>query len=93
MSDSASDSTMLFKPLLVAGMIVGAFGIICIQIGTSIISPKEECDGFKIIGIRFLISSIVSIGLGFIARYFIIIKYILRQVSYKIKPDENKFSG
>jgi len=57
---------MLFKPLLVAGMIVGAFGIICIQIGTSIISPKEEGDGFKIIGIRFLISSMVSIGLGFI---------------------------
>jgi membrane-bound ClpP family serine protease len=84
---------MLFKPLLVAGMIIGAIGIICIWIGTSIISPKEEGDGFKIIGIRFLISSMVSIGLSFIAKYFIIIKYILRQVSYKIKPDENKFSG
>jgi len=66
MSNSVSDSTMLFKPLLVAGMIVGAFGIICSWIGTSIISPKEEGDGFKIIGIRFLISSMVSIGLGFI---------------------------
>jgi len=93
MSESVSDSTTLFKPLLVAGIIVGAFGIICIWIDTSIISPKEEGDGFKIIGIRFLISSMVSIGLGFIAKYFIIIKYILRQISYKIKPDENKFSG
>ena len=51
MSESVSDSTMLFKPLLVAGMIVGAFDMICIWIGISMISPKEEGDGFKIIDI------------------------------------------
>ena len=88
MSESVSDSTMLFKPLLVAGMIVGAFGIICIQIGTSIISPKEECDGFKIIGIRFLIGGIVSITLAFIVKYFMLIKYLLKQISYKGKSGD-----
>jgi hypothetical protein len=93
MSKSVSYSTVLFKPLLAAGMIIGAFGIIWIWIATSIISPQEEGDGLKIIGIRFLISSMVSIGLSFIAKYFIIIKYILSQISYKIKPHENKFSG
>ena len=44
----------LFKPLLAAGTIVVGFGVICIWIGTSVVSP-EEGKGLKIIGIRFLI--------------------------------------
>lgn len=88
----ANELSALFKPLLVAGMIVVAFGIICIWIGNSVISNKEEGDGFTIIGIRFLIGGIVSIILGFIAKYHMLIKYILRQISYKRKPGKNKFS-
>jgi len=82
---------MLFKPLLAAGTIVVAFGVICIWIGTSVVSP-EEGEGFKIIGIRFLIGGIVSITLAFIAKYFMLIKYLLKQISYKGKSGGDKFS-
>ncbi|MGC1927481.1 MAG: hypothetical protein WA667_00780 [Candidatus Nitrosopolaris sp.] len=92
MSKSTSESTILFKPLLAAGIIVVAFGIICIWIGKSVISLKEEGDGFTIIGIRFLAGGFVSISLGFIAKYYMFIKYIFRELSYKRKPGENKFS-
>lgn len=92
MSKSASELSALFKPLLAAGIIVVAFGIICIWIGNSVISIKGEGDGFTIIGIRFLVGGVVSIILGFIAKYRMLIKYILRQISYKRKPGENKFS-
>ncbi len=92
MSKSVGEPTMLFKPLLVAGMILVAFGIFCIWIGISLVSPKEEGEGFKIIGIRFLIGGIVSITLGFIAKYYMLIKYLLKQISYKGKPAEDKRS-
>ena len=93
MSKSSSELAMLFKPLLAAGIIILAFGIICIWIGTSVISFKEEGDGFKIIGARFLVGAAVSIGLGFLAKYFMLIKYIFRQFRYKRKPEEDKYSG
>jgi hypothetical protein len=41
-----------------------------------------EGEGFKIIGIRFLIGGIVSITLAFIA------KYLLKQISYKGKSGD-----
>lgn len=75
---------MLFRPLFAAGIIVVAFGIICIWIGTSVISPKEDGEGFKIIGIRFLIGGAVSIILAFIAKYFLLIKYLLKQIRRQI---------
>ena len=64
---------------------------VCIWIGTSVVSPKEDGEGFKIIGIRFLIGGIVSITLAFIAKYFLLIKYLLKQISYKGKSGD-KFS-
>ncbi len=91
MSKSVSEHTTLFRPLLVAGTIVVAFGVICIWIGTSVVSPKEDGEGFKIIGIRFLIGGMVSIILAFIAKYFMLIKYLLKQISYKVKSGD-KFS-
>ena len=87
-----NELSALFRPLLVAGIIVLTFGIICFWTGNSVISNKEEGDGFTIIGIRFLIGGIVSIILGFIAKYHMLIKYILTQISYKRKPGENMFS-
>jgi hypothetical protein len=92
MSKSVGESTRLFKPLFTAGMILVAFGIFCIWIGTSVISLKEEGEGFKIIGIRFLIGGIVSITLGFLVKYYVHIKYLLKQFSYKRKPGEDKRS-
>jgi len=92
MPKSTTELTMLFKPLLAAGIIVVVFGIICIWIGNSVISLKEEGNGFTVIGIRFLIGGFVSISLGFIAKYYLLIKYILRQISYKRKRGETKSS-
>jgi hypothetical protein len=89
MSRSVSESTKLFKPFIAAGIILVAFGILCIWIGSDIITLKEEGEGFKIIGIRFLIGGIVSIAIGLISKYYILIRYILNQISYKIKPEEN----
>ena len=56
-----------------------------------VVSPKEDGEGFKIIGIRFLIGGIVSITLAFIAKYFLLIKYLLKQISYKGKSGGDKF--
>ncbi len=91
MSKSTTEYTVLFKPLLAAGTIVVAFGVVCIWIGISVVSPKEDGEGFKIIGIRFLIGGIVSITLAFIAKHFMLIKYLLKQISYKAKSGD-KFS-
>ena len=93
MSKSFGESIRLFKPLVAAGMILVAFGILCIWIGTSVISFNEEGEGFKIIGIRFLIGGIVSITLGFLAKYYLFIKYLLKQISHKRRPEEDEHSG
>lgn len=92
MSRSFGESIRLFKPLFAAGMILVAFGIFCIWIGTSVISLKEEGEGFKIIGIRFLIGGIVSITLGFLAKYYVFVKYFLKQISYKRRPEDDERS-
>lgn len=91
MSKSTSEYIMLFKPLFAAGTIVVAFGVVCVWIGTSVVSPKEDGEGFKIIGIRFLIGGLVSITLAFIVKYSMFIKYLLKQISYKGKTGD-KFS-
>ena len=52
---------LLFRPVLTAGIIIISFGIICVWIGSTtaiITSPKEELDGFRIIGWRFLIGGL-----------------------------------
>jgi hypothetical protein len=80
---------MLFKPFVVAGIILVAFGIICIWIGSSVILLQEEGEGFKIIGIRFLIGGIISISIGFIEKYYILLKYIMKQARNRVRPPKN----
>ena len=89
MSKAIREPTTLFRPFLVAGIILVAFGIFCIWIGTSVISLQEESEGFKIIGTRFLIGGIISIILGFIAKYHLFIQYLLKQFNYKRRPAED----
>jgi Na+/H+-translocating membrane pyrophosphatase len=89
MSRAIREPTSLFMPFLVAGIILVAFGIFCIWIGTSVISLQEEGEGFKIIGIRFLVGGIISIILGFIAKYHLLIKYLLKQLNYRRRPEED----
>jgi hypothetical protein len=83
MSKTDNEAAKLFRPFLMAGIILVAFGLICIWIGTSVISLVEEGEGFKIIGLRFLIGGIVSIVIGFIAKHHVLIRYLIRQVFFK----------
>jgi hypothetical protein len=86
---------ILFRPVLTAGIIIISFGIICVWIGSTtaiITSPKEELDGFRIIGWRFLIGGIILISLAYILKYYMTIKYLWKQLQYKRKPEQNKFS-
>src|SRR6478672_4098538 len=92
MSKEIREPTTLFRPFIVAGVILVAFGIFCIWIGSSVISLKEEGEGFKIIGIRFLIGGIVSITLGFLAKYYLFIKYFFKQISYKRRDEHDERS-
>jgi hypothetical protein len=93
--NSSTNSRILFRPLLVAGIIIIAFGITCIWIGASL-NLKEESAGFTVIGWRFLISGIVSIILAYIAKYFEFIsfytRYVLKQIRYWRNPKENRFN-
>jgi hypothetical protein len=93
--NSSTKSRILFRPLLVAGIIIIAFGITCIGIG-AILDLEEESAGFTIIGWRFLISGIVSIIFAYIAKYFEFIsfyaRYILKQLKYWRNPKENRFN-
>ena len=93
--NSSTNSKILFRPLLVTGIIIIAFGITCIWIGATL-NLKEESAGFTIIGWRFLISGIVSIILAYIAKYFEFIsfytRYVLKQIRYWRNPKENRFN-
>lgn len=94
MTKSTNESMMLFKPFLIAGIILLAFGVVCVWIGSTVISFREEADGFKIIGLRFLIGGAISIALGFIAKHFLLIKYLWKQrIWSKKNPEENNFSN
>ena len=92
MSRRIGETAILFKPLVVAGMIILVFGVTCAIIGTRFISAEDGGDGFVIIGFRFIIGGMVSAGLGFIAKYFLLLKFILRRVTYKRRPNEDKYS-
>ena len=93
--NSSTKSRILFRPLLVAGIIIIAFGITCIGIGATL-DLEEESAGFTIIGWRFLISGIVSIIFAYIAKYFEFIsfyaRYILKQLKYWRNPKEDRFN-
>jgi hypothetical protein len=80
---------MLFRPFVVAGTILVTFGIVCIWIGSSIILLQEEGDGFRIIGLRFLIGGLISIAIGFIEKYYLLLRYLVRQASNRVKPPKN----
>jgi hypothetical protein len=72
------EQTTIFKPFLMAGIIIIVFGGICIWI-SGIIGLKEEGEGFRIIGWRFIIGGIVSIALAYIFRNF---GYIYKHLAY-----------
>ncbi len=76
----------LFLPLLVSGIIISTFGFFFILLGHSI----EQGEGFEIVGMRFIIAGIATIGLGFFAQYYmkirnslLVFKYFLQNINKK----------
>ena len=91
----STNTRMLFRPLLVAGIIILAFGITCIWIGSAP-DLEEDGAGFTIIGWRFLISGLVSIIFAYAAKYFefvsAYIRYVVKQIRYRRNPNENRYN-
>jgi Family of unknown function (DUF6095) len=74
----------LFLPLLAIGIVITIFAIFMIFLGRSI----EQGEGFEIIGTRFILAGIATIGIGFFAQYYdkirkslAICKYLLKNIS------------
>ena len=79
----------LFLPLVVSGIIISTFGLFLVFLGQSI----EHGEGFKIVGMRFIIAGITTIGLGFFAQYYtkirkslLIFKYFLQNINKNNNP-------
>jgi hypothetical protein len=73
-----NDQNTLFKPFLTAGIIIIVFGVICIWIAGTI-GLREEGEGFRIIGWRFVVGGVISISIGVILKNF---RYIYGHLNY-----------
>ena len=74
----------LFLPLLIIGIVITIFAIFMIFLGRSI----KNGEGFEIMGMRFILAGIATIGIGFFAQYYdkirkslAICKYLLKNIS------------
>jgi hypothetical protein len=74
----------LFLPLLIIGIVIAIFAILMIFLGRSI----EQGEGFEIMGTRFILAGIATIGIGFFAQYYdkirksiAICKYLLKNIT------------
>jgi hypothetical protein len=71
----------LFLPLIVIGSIISIFAIFMIFLGQSL----EQGEGFEIMGNRFIIAGMATIGLGYFAEYYDKIKNLLILFKYFLK--------
>ena len=69
MTTDRQQQDLLFKPLIVAGIVIVTFSLACLWIANMVL-PQQESEGFKIIGYRFLIGGIISIVIGFVSKHY-----------------------
>jgi hypothetical protein len=69
MTKNCQQQDLLFKPLIVAGLVIVTFSLACLWIANTAL-PQEESEGFKIIGYRFLVGGIISIVIGFVSKHY-----------------------
>jgi hypothetical protein len=69
MTTDRQQQDLLFKPLIVAGLVIVTFSLACLWIANMVL-PQQESEGFKIIGYRFLIGGILSIVIGFVSKHY-----------------------
>ncbi|HJT84829.1 MAG TPA: hypothetical protein VJ697_10135 [Nitrososphaeraceae archaeon] len=74
----------LILPLSIIGIVIAIFAIFMIFLGRSI----EQGEGFEIMGTRFILAGIATIGIGFFAQYYdkirksiAICKYLLKNIT------------
>jgi hypothetical protein len=78
----------LFKAFITVGILVMLFGIAFILIDLFI---NAFTAGFKEIGIRFVLTGIITIGMSFVYKYHIILGFLLKQFKNKLTA-EDRFS-
>jgi hypothetical protein len=69
MTKDRQQQDLLFKPLIVAGLVIVTFSLACLWIANMAL-PQQESEGFRIIGYRFLIGGIISIIIGFVSKHY-----------------------
>jgi hypothetical protein len=60
---------LLFKPLVVAGLVIVTFSLACLWIA-NVALPQQESEGFRIVGYRFLVGGMISIVIGFVSKHY-----------------------
>jgi hypothetical protein len=69
MTKDRRQQDLLFKPLVVAGLVIVTFSLACFWIA-NVTLAQEESEGFRLVGYRFLVGGIISIVIGFISKYY-----------------------
>ena len=69
MTKDRPQQDLLFKPLIVAGLMIVTFSLACLWIANMAL-PENESEGFRIIGYRFLVGGIISIVIGFVSKHY-----------------------
>ena len=69
MTKDRPQQDLLFKPLIVAGLVIVSFSLACLWIANMAL-PEDESEGFRIIGYRFLVGGIISIIIGFVSKHY-----------------------
>ena len=86
MTKDRPQQDLLFKPLIVAGLVIVSFSLACLWIANMVL-PQQESEGFKIIGYRFLIGGIIYIVIGFVSKHYFLLynygKYYWNQLPFR----------
>jgi multisubunit Na+/H+ antiporter MnhB subunit len=96
MTTDRQQQDLLFKPLIIAGLVIVTFSLVCLWIAYMAL-PQQESEGFKIIGYRFLIGGIISIVIGFVSKHYSLLynysRFYWNQLPFRIgRKNTNKFS-
>ena len=96
MTTDRQQQDLLFKPLIIAGLVIVTFSLACLWIAYMAL-PQQESEGFKIIGYRFLIGGILSIVIGFVSKHYSLLynysRFYWNQLPFRIgRKNTSKFS-
>jgi hypothetical protein len=95
MTKDRQQQDLLFKPLIVAGIVIVTFSVVCLWIANMAL-PQEESDGFRIIGYRFMVGGIMSIVIGFVSKYYYFLynygKYYWNHLPFRGGKNASRYS-